>query len=412
MEAIILAGGLGTRLRSEVKDVPKAMALINSKPFMQYLLDYLIKEGVTKIIFSVGHLAEFIQNHFLDNYKDCEIVYAFEKELLGTGGAIKNAMKEVTGEDVIIVNGDSIFIANLKLQFEAHQNTRAAVTMALKRMSNIERYGTVKLDKKGRVIRFFEKQPLEEGLINTGTYIFNVDSFQSLCFPDKFSIEKGFFESYLDKMQFQGYVAEGYFLDIGIPKDFKRAQYEIGVFPKIDSSWTLFLDRDGVINKKRDDDYVKSLDELDLLPGAIEAISDLSKIFKRVIIVTNQQGIGKKLMSEKSLVQIHKYICKQVENKGGIIDAVYYAPHLVSENSNMRKPEIGMALKAKDDFKEIDFSKSIMIGDSPSDMEFGRRARMISIKIDKNSANPEHNYSFNSLLDFSEVLKNILTNKT
>jgi len=409
MEAIILAGGLGTRLKSEVQDTPKTMALINFRPFMEYLLDYLIQERVTKIIFSVGYMAEFIQDHFSDKYKDCPIVYAIEKTLLGTGGAIKNAMKEVTGKDVLIVNGDSIFISNIQAQINAHQKENADVTMALKRMKNIERYGTVKLNPRGKIISFNEKQPLEEGLVNTGVYIFNVNSFQALELPEKFSVETDFFEPYMDRMNFLGHCSDGYFLDIGVPKDFKRAQLEIGVFPKIDQSWTLFLDIDGVINKKgNDNNYVKTLDEQELLNVTIEAIIDLSKIFGRIIIVTNQQGIGKRLITEESLTQIHKFIIQKVEHGNGHIDAVYYAPELDSKNSNKRKPQIGIASQAKEDFEEIEFSKSIILGDTPSDMEFGKRVKMIPIMIAEGSVNHEFGYSFNSLSDFSEMLKSIL----
>ena len=408
LEAIILAGGLGTRLRSEVQDVPKSMALINSRPFMEYLLDHLIAKGVTRIIFSVGYKSEFIQDHFSSKYKDCEIVYAIEETLLGTGGAIKNAMKYVQGQDVVVVNGDSMFLSDLQAQLDVHKKAEAIATLALKQMKDIERYGTVELNQQGRIIRFNEKQPLKEGLINAGSYIFNVNSFQAIEFPEKFSIEKDFFETCVDKENLLGYCSDGYFLDIGIPSDFKKAQYEIGVFPEIDDTWTLFMDRDGVINKKLDDDYVKTLDELELLPGAIEAIADLSKIFGRIIIVSNQQGVGKKLMTVESLNEIHDFLVKQVEGKGGRIDAIYYAPQLVSENSNMRKPQIGMAVQAKEDFNEIDFNKSIMIGDSECDMEFGRNAKMITILMSKNKNEHQNDYVITDLPEFYEVLNSIL----
>ena len=406
MEAIILAGGLGTRLRSEVKDVPKAMALIQGRPFMEYLLDHLISEGVTKIIFSVGHKSEIIQDHFANQYRDCEIVYAVETTLLGTGGAIKNAMQFATEEHVIVVNGDSLFIADLKAQYMAHTAQKAAVTLALNAMRNIERYGTVDLDENQRITQFNEKQPLEKGIINAGVYIFDVAQFRAVDFPEKFSIEKEFFETHLENLHFHGHTTQGYFLDIGIPKDFKKAQYEIGLFPTIDTSWTLFLDRDGVINKKLEADYVKSLDELEILPGAIEAIVDFSQLFGRIIIVTNQQGVGKKLMTEVDLTEIHQHIRQQVEEAGGRIDAIYHAPQLVAENSPMRKPEIGMALQAQKDFPDIDFSKSIMVGDSASDMEFASRAKMPAVFI--GSPNTDYPYTISSLVELNKMLKSIL----
>lgn len=408
MEAIILAGGLGTRLRSEVQDVPKSMALIQERPFVEYLLDYLIDAGVQHIIFSLGYKSQIIQDHFSNVYRDCKITYAIETSLLGTGGAIKNAMKEVHDENVIVLNGDSLFITQLKDQYEAHINKGADVTLALKPMKNFNRYGTVELTEDKRITAFNEKREVKEGLINTGSYIFNVKNFRAIDFPEKFSIEREFFETHVEAMNFYGFKSEGYFLDIGIPKDFKKAQFEIGIFPKIDKNWTLFLDRDGVINKKRDNDYVKSTEELELLPGAIEAIAGLSNIFGRLLVVTNQQGIGKKLMTTKHLSEIHQVIIQEVESKGGHIDAVYHAPQLAAENSPMRKPQIGMALQAQEDFKEIDFERSIMIGDSPSDMQFAKNAKMKAISIGVEDQEKEGAYNVEKLAEFYEILQSIL----
>ena len=150
---------------------------------------------------------------------------------------------------------------------------------------------------------------------------------------------------------------------------------------EIDNSWTLFLDRDGVINRKRDNDYVKNLSEFEWLPNAVESIVQFGKKFGLIIIVTNQQGIGKGLMSENDLNQIHSHLKNEIEKAGGRIDAIYFAPQLKSENSSMRKPETGMAQKAKTEFKNIDFSKSIMVGDSLHDMDFGKRLGMKTIFI-------------------------------
>jgi len=405
MEAIILAGGLGTRLRAAVKDVPKSMALIQNRPFLEYQLDQLLAQGVNRVIFSVGYKSEHIEHHFGELYKDCKIVYAREMTQLGTGGAIQNAMPLVQGEHVIVLNGDSVFLTDLKAQLETHKKSNAAVTFALKPMKNIERYGTVNLNSEGKVTRFNEKQALDFGLINAGTYIFDVNTFKKQQFPEKFSIEKDFFETHVSELHFQGYQSEGYFLDIGIPEDFQRAQFELGVFPKIDKTWTLFLDRDGVINKKRDNDYVKNLDELEILPGIPHAIANLSKKFGRVVVVTNQQGIGKGLMTENDLKLVHDQVQKEVESAGGTIDAFYFAPQLAVENAPFRKPGVGMAHKAKEDFPEIDFSKSIMIGDSISDMQFAENAGMFAVFIGSGNSD---NYSIPSLTVWNDLLVSIL----
>ena len=184
---------------------------------------------------------------------------------------------------------------------------------------------------------------------------------------------------------------------------FEKEQYELEIFPKIDNSWTLFLDRDGVINKKLDNDYVKSLSEFKWLPDVPEAIVGLSKIFGKICIVTNQQGIGKGLMTTKQLDEIHHFLSNEIKRNGGNINAIYHAPQLAQENSEMRKPNIGMARQAKNDFPDIDFHKSIMVGDSLSDIEFGRRAGMTPILISDEDTNDV--YSVESLIEFYNLLK-------
>ncbi|HET8865942.1 MAG TPA: HAD-IIIA family hydrolase [Gracilimonas sp.] len=408
MEAIILAGGLGTRLRSEVQDIPKPMAPIQSKPFLEHLVDRIVDAGVNRIIFSVGYKSDYIKDHFSSAYKNCEIVYAVEEEQLGTGGAIKNALQFAHSKDVLVLNGDSMFYGDIKALFSFHKKSGADVTFALKPMENIKRYGTVELNSDRKILQFYEKQPKDSGLINVGMYVFNVESFMKCELPNKFSIEHDFFEPKVNELTFMGFPSSGYFLDIGIPEDFKKAQLEIGIFPEIDKNWTLFLDRDGVINKKRENDYVKNLRELEILPGVPAAVANLSSIFGKVVIVTNQQGIGKELMTEQDLHRIHEVILNQIENEGGTVDAVYFAPQLKSENSAMRKPDIGMALKAKKDFPEIDFSKSIIVGDSPTDMEFGRRTNMIPIMVTEEPKNMNEFYTIQGLTHFQEILGSIL----
>ncbi len=403
-DAIILAGGLGTRLQSEVKDVPKPMAPIANKPYLAYQIDFLINQGIRRFVFSVGYMYETIQQYFGDKYKGCSIVYAVEKTQLGTGGAIINALQFVKEKDVLVVNGDSLFLCNLKQLYANYYQSNANVCMALKPMHNIDRYGTVCLDENNKIVSFTEKQPISFGLVNMGTYIFNCSSLRSQKFPVRFSIEKDFFANHLHSLNFTGYIDDSFFLDIGTPANFRKAQYEIGVLGQIDKSWTLFLDRDGVINEKRDNDYVKSLSEFKLLPHAAESIANLSRLFGRVIIVTNQQGVGKGLMSSSTVNDIHQHLKNEVSKNGGHIDAVYFAPQLASEQSAMRKPQTGMAKQAQLDYPEIAFNKSIMVGDSLSDMEFAKLAGMHSVLI---GAEIQAHYSSPSLKSLNEKINSL-----
>ncbi len=175
----------------------------------------------------------------------------------------------------------------------------------------------------------------------------------------------------------------------------------------IDKTWTLFLDRDGVINKKLENDYVKNWIEFEFLAGVFEALAFLDKLFGRIVVVTNQQGIGKKLYRIEDLELIHGNMLYEIKYHGGRIDKVYFSPHLDAEKHPTRKPGIGMALNARADFPEIDFSKSIIIGDSMSDMEFGRGAGMKTIYIsDTPKQDPKIDFNFGSLNDVIIALQN------
>lgn len=174
---------------------------------------------------------------------------------------------------------------------------------------------------------------------------------------------------------------------------------------KIDSTWTLFLDRDGVINKLLPGAYVQTIDEFEFNPGVLEALNKAANLFSRIVVVTNQQGIGKGLMSERNLFEIHTYCKEKVVNANGRIDEFYFAPELASANSPFRKPNTGMALKAKEDFPEIDFSKSIIVGDSDSDIEMGQRLGMKTVYISQFNTHPTADATYNSLLEMINRLE-------
>jgi histidinol-phosphate phosphatase family protein len=165
----------------------------------------------------------------------------------------------------------------------------------------------------------------------------------------------------------------------------------------IDSTWSLFLDRDGVINKKREGDYIRKWEEFEFLPGVLTSLVDLTTIFGKLLIVTNQQGIGKGLMRESDLESIHDQMLREIRNHGGRIHKVYHSPYRDEENSVFRKPNIGLARKAKIDFPEIRFEKSIMAGDSMIDMEFGRNAGMFTVLVSEDKSKVKENIH---LIDF------------
>ena len=227
MEAIILAGGLGTRLRSAVPDLPKCMAPINGVPFISYLIDNLINEGVTNFIFSLGYKSELFISFLEEKLPMKNYLIVIEDEPLGTGGAIKLACKKAKDENVIALNGDSLFKVNLKELMHFHLEKKSRCTLALKPMQNFERYGSVEIDAVQKINSFKEKQFITKGCINGGVYAIEVASFLQKSLEDKFSMEQDYLEKYSGEGNFYGFIQEGYFIDIGIPEDFVRAQIEL-----------------------------------------------------------------------------------------------------------------------------------------------------------------------------------------
>lgn len=391
-EAIILAGGKGTRLRSVVSDLPKPMAPINDLPFLSYILNDLHNKNIKKVYLAVGYLNQKIISYYGNSYKNIEIDYVIEHEPLGTGGAIKKAIEKTKSPNVLIVNGDTLFEVSLSNFFELHSKKKAGLSLALKYEENADRYGTVSINVESQITEFNEKKEGVSGWINGGVYLINKEKLKLGQLPSVFSFEKEVLEKEYQSKQLYGYKSNGYFIDIGIPSDYQKAHKDflkksLKVLPKVNKKWTLFLDRDGVINKKRENDYVKSISEFIFLPNSKSAIKNFNNLFGKVLVVTNQQCVGKGIVSEKEIEEIHSYMLEELSLVDAKIDKIYFAPDLASESNLLRKPNTGMAELAQKDHPEIDFSKSIMVGDSVSDMEFGKRKGMVTIGINLKPSN-------------------------
>lgn len=172
----------------------------------------------------------------------------------------------------------------------------------------------------------------------------------------------------------------------------------------IDKDWTLFLDRDGVINVRIIDGYVTKIEEFEFMQNVIEAFKIFKEKFNRIIVVTNQQGVGKGIMTNDDVDAVHDYMLKEVELQGGKIDKVYFCPQLKSVPDNYRKPSPKMAYLAQKDFPDIDLSKSIMVGDMNSDVEFGKNAGMKTIFVGDNELKITPDDRFDTLYDFAKVI--------
>jgi D-glycero-alpha-D-manno-heptose 1-phosphate guanylyltransferase len=230
-EAIILAGGLGTRLRSVVSDIPKCMAPVAGKPFLHYVISFLQKNGIENFIFSVGYMHEAIEMYLQSNYPELKYSISLEEEPLGTGGAIKLACSKALDKNILVANGDTIFKINCNLLSQFHKEKNASCTLSLKPMVNFDRYGVVELNKNSSIKSFKEKQWYQSGLINGGLYALSVEKFLKESMPEKFSFEKDYLEKNVfpvdQNTKLYGIIQDEYFIDIGIPEDYERAQEEL-----------------------------------------------------------------------------------------------------------------------------------------------------------------------------------------
>jgi D-glycero-alpha-D-manno-heptose 1-phosphate guanylyltransferase len=228
-EAIILAGGLGTRLRSVVADFPKCMAPVAGKPFLYFVIEHLKNQGVDKFIFSLGYKREMIEAWLKEQYSILNIQYSTEEEPLGTGGAIKLACSLAKEKNVLILNGDTFFKVDINELSAFHNSCGADCTLSLKPMHDFDRYGVVEMNHDHSISSFKEKKQYKSGLINGGVYALNVTGFLQEELPQKFSFEKDYLEQYFNKRKMYGVVQDEYFIDIGIPEDYERAQEELGI---------------------------------------------------------------------------------------------------------------------------------------------------------------------------------------
>ena len=218
MEAIILVGGFGTRLKHVVSDVPKPMAPINDKPFLEYIFEDLNKKGVTHVALAVGYMKEKIEEYFKNQYKNIEISYSEENSPLGTGGAIKKAVSKCREEDIFIINGDTFYDVDLEKMKKFHIENKSSLTIAVKEMENFDRYGSLVIEN-NKIIKFEEKKPMSKGKINEGIYLIKKNIFQGIE-QESFSFEKEILEN--EKTEKYAYESNGYFIDIGIPEDYYK----------------------------------------------------------------------------------------------------------------------------------------------------------------------------------------------
>jgi D-glycero-alpha-D-manno-heptose 1-phosphate guanylyltransferase len=227
-EAIILAGGFGTRLQHIVNNLPKPMANINGKPFLFFLLRRLQAAGISHIILSTGYLHEKIENYFGNSFENLKITYSHETDPLGTGGAIQFALGKAETDNIFVLNGDTLFDIDFEYFDNFYRMKKTVLAVALRKEKDTSRYGSVKINETAKIIGFTEKHTARsEGLINGGIYLLNKKLIEYQKLPIFFSFEKEILEKRYTSNDFFGLPFDSYFIDIGIPEDYQRAQIEI-----------------------------------------------------------------------------------------------------------------------------------------------------------------------------------------
>lgn len=225
MEAIVLAGGFGTRLKQVVPDLPKPMALVAGRPFLEILLTSLARKGFRRVVLSLGYMAQKVVSHFGDHFAGMEVVYEIEQSPLGTGGAVRAALALCMTDHVFVLNGDT-FLDLEVVDVEAHWQAHHAPIIVARDVSDAARYGRLDTDH-GQVLGFVEKGVTGPGLINAGCYVLPVGILDDFVLGQPFSLEADYLAKAVGKRRFDLFVTNGYFIDIGVPADYVRAQTEL-----------------------------------------------------------------------------------------------------------------------------------------------------------------------------------------
>lgn len=225
MEAIVLAGGFGTRLRQVVPDLPKPMAPVAGKPFLEILLSTLARKGFTRVVLSLGFMSEKIIAHFGNRYQDMELMYEVEAQPLGTGGAIRAALARCVADHVFVFNGDTYLDLEVDALERVWQSAHHPV-IVVREVPDTARFGRIEM-RDCRVVAFLEKGLAGPGLINAGCYVLPKDALDAFPLYQPFSIETEFFINSLQRIRFDGFVTHSRFIDIGVPEDYALAQTEL-----------------------------------------------------------------------------------------------------------------------------------------------------------------------------------------
>ncbi len=383
-QAVVLVGGKGTRLGAITRDIPKPMVPIDGDVrFLDLLLENIARFGFTEILLMAGHLGDQVHAAFNGKtIRGVPVRVVVEPAPRGTAGALIEA-KPFLHDRFMMFNGDALFDFNLRALDVAAQQVDAIASLAILRVEDASRYGTVQLS--GTHIQaFLEKDPSITGraLINAGVYLLKKEILNYISNLPA-SIETDIFPQLAAIAQLHGHEYAGYFLDIGLPESLAQGRAEL---MDVTTRPAAFLDRDGVLNI--DTGYSHKPEELQFVEGAIEAVRALNDAGYLTIVCTNQAGIARGLYDENAMHKFHAEMQRQLMQNGAHIDAFYFCPNhpegvvsaLACDHPD-RKPNPGMLLRAMRDWR-VDKARSFMIGDMPSDLEAAQRAGVKGVRFE------------------------------
>jgi D,D-heptose 1,7-bisphosphate phosphatase len=402
IKSLLLAGGLGTRLRPLTDSVPKCLISIDGRPLLDIWIRRLVECGIREARINTHALAETVRTHIaqVNAENELRLVEAHEPVLLGSAGTITaNADLADDVDEIVVVYADNFSDIDLRPLIAFHREHADPLTVVLFRAPNPCACGIAELDREGRIISFVEKpEAPTSNLANAGLYVIDAAAYREIAKMKAFDLGFEVLPRFVGKMR--GWIWGGYYLDIGTPDSLTRAQHDArGLFPERFSAEypgthrpAVFLDRDGTIIEHVP--YLCDPALVRLLPGAAEALKKLYCAGFALVLVTNQSAIGRGMLTENRLEQIHTEMRRQLAACGATIDAIYYCPVAPGSDDRSlvehldRKPGPGMLLHAAADL-QLDLAASWMVGDLISDVWAGLNAGCRSILLESVEALPE-----------------------
>lgn len=375
-QAVILAGGVGTRLRPLTYTTPKPMVLVNNRPYLEYLIELLKLNGISEIVLLLGYLYEKIVDHFSDGSDfGIKIKYSIGDVSFETGKRIKDA-ENLIKDHFLLMYCDNYWPLDLERLMEFHNRNQTAATVTVYTNKDGITRNNIYVDERGYVVKY-DKSRTDKNLngVEIGFFIINKEV-MGLMPGNNFSFEKEILPQLIEKRQLSGYLTDHRYYSIGSPERLLLT----GKF--LQPKKVIFLDRDGVINKKTPKaEYVKSWDEFEFLPGSINAMKLLSQHGYKIFIITNQAGIARGAMTEKDLKAIHSNLERELEKENVKTEGIYYCPHGWNDGCECRKPKPGMLLQAAREH-DLDLSKALFIGDDERDLQAGNAAGCRTLLVD------------------------------